>query len=556
MKKIYTLIAAALLATGAAAQNPTAYFMEGSTFRSQFNPAFAPLRGYVNIPAIGGVNINVGGNIAVDNILFSRDGKLVTLLDSSVSAADALSGLKQNNLLGMDFRMNVIGFGAFTKNHKNFWSFDLNVRVNEDANLPYSLFEFIKLGKEGQIRNFGTSTDSYLEAAFSYSFPLMDDRLYIGIRGKFLAGLARAQVTYDRFDISLREDRWAVLTQGTLDLTAAGAKVETDPDSETFEIGDLDFKPTKPAGYGFALDLGATYDILPNLQASLAVTDLGFISWSKKNSVMGVSTQETEFTGATVPENASEPVPDFDLEMLKFNQVDGRSTTKMLRASVNAGLEYEVWRHKIGIGLLYTARVWEYKTHAQHHRIGQFPPRALVHGVGKLFGDRQPRRSRRPGAEPLPQLDQFLSGNRRADFEAHTAVGPHQAEFDERNARSGHPHRQAEPPHRGLRPRRRQTLTPPRKQANSRLDEPGICFANASRRPNRAPGQAAAARKKTDLPREKGPPLRNFGRTHITFGQSDCKSGNFLYLCPVRNPEMFSAISFIPEYIAMALKSV
>ena len=555
MKKIYTLIAAALLATGAAAQNPTAYFMEGSTFRSQFNPAFAPLRGYVNIPAIGGVNINVGGNIAVDNILFSRDGKLVTLLDSSVSAADALSGLKQNNLLGMDFRMNVIGFGAFTKNHKNFWSFDLNVRVNEDANLPYSLFEFIKLGKEGQIRNFGTSTDSYLEAAFSYSFPLMDDRLYIGIRGKFLAGLARALVTYDRFDISLREDRWAVLTQGTLDLTAAGAKVETDPDSETFEIGDLDFKPTKPAGYGFALDLGATYDILPNLQASLAVTDLGFISWSKKNSVMGVSTQETEFTGATVPENASEPVPDFDLEMLKFNQVDGRSTTKMLRASVNAGLEYEVWRHKIGIGLLYTARVWEYKTmHNITGSVNFHPVRWFtVSGSYSVIDNRG-------GAVGLAlnlcQLDQFLSGNRRADFEAHTAVGPHQAEFDERNARPGHPHRQAEPPHRGLRPRRRQTLTPPRKQANSRLDEPGICFANASRRPDRAPGQAAAARKKTDLPREKGPPLRNFGRTHITFGQSDCKSGNFLYLCPVRNPEMFSAISFIPEYIAMALKSV
>ena len=49
--------------------------------------------------------------------------------------------------------------------------------IRDSANLPYSLFEFIKLGKEGQIRNFGTSTDSYLEAAFSYSFPLMDDRL-------------------------------------------------------------------------------------------------------------------------------------------------------------------------------------------------------------------------------------------------------------------------------------------------------------------------------------------------------------------------------------------
>ena len=136
MKKPYILIAAALLATGAAAQNPSAYFMEGSTFRSQFNPAFAPLRGYVNIPVLGGVQVNMAGNIALDNILYPRDGKLVTLLDSSVSAAEVLGNLKTDNLLGADFRMNVIGFGAFTKNHKNFWSFDLNVRVNETPTCP------------------------------------------------------------------------------------------------------------------------------------------------------------------------------------------------------------------------------------------------------------------------------------------------------------------------------------------------------------------------------------------------------------------------------------
>ena len=131
---------------------------------------------------------------------------------------------------------------------------------------------------------------------------------------------------------------------------------------DIFEIGDIDINPTKPAGYGFAVDLGATYDILPNLQASLAVNDLGFISWSKKNSISGTSTQETEFTGVTVPNDGTEPAPDFDFEMLKFNPTDGKSASKMLRASINAGLEYEVWRHKVGIGLLYTARFWEYKT--------------------------------------------------------------------------------------------------------------------------------------------------------------------------------------------------
>ena len=362
MKKPYILIAAALLATGAAAQNPSAYFMEGSTFRSQFNPAFAPLRGYVNIPVLGGVDINVSGNLALDNVLYPRNGKLVTLLDSSVSSADALENLKTHNLLGLGSRINVIGFGAFTRNHKNFWSFDLNVRVNEDTNLPYSLFEFIKLGREGNISGFGTSAQAYAEAAFSYSFPLLDDRLYVGVRGKFLVGLARANVSYDRFNVSLQKDRWYVDTQGSIDITAGGAEVDVNPETGIFEPGDIDIKPTKPAGYGFAVDLGATYDILPNLQASLAVTDLGFIGWSKKESIAGVSTQTLEFSGVTVPDDGTDPAPDFDFEMLKFRPSDAKSASKMLRASLNAGLEYEVWRHKIGIGLLYTARFWEYKT--------------------------------------------------------------------------------------------------------------------------------------------------------------------------------------------------
>ena len=144
MKKIFVLFAALTALAGVSAQNPTAYFMEGTTFRSQFNPAFAPLRGYVNIPGLGGIQVGQNNNLALSNILFSREGNLVTLLDSSVSAADALSGLKSNNLLGSDARVNIIGFGAFTKNHKNFWSFDLTSRTNAEANLPYSLFDFLK----------------------------------------------------------------------------------------------------------------------------------------------------------------------------------------------------------------------------------------------------------------------------------------------------------------------------------------------------------------------------------------------------------------------------
>ena len=362
MKKTYLLLAALLLATGLAAQNPTAYFMEGSTFRSQFNPAFAPLRGYINLPSIGGINVNLSGNIALDNIFFARDGKLVTLLDSSVTPDQALRNLKTDNLMGIDTRINLLGFGKFTKNHKNFWSFDVNLRVNESMNLPKSLFEFLKQGKEGSIKNFGLAVDSYLEAGFNYSFPLLKDRLYIGIRGKFLAGIARAQVNYDQFDITLQQDRWAVATKGTIDVTADGTTVVPDPETGTFEVSDLEFNPRKPAGYGFAVDLGATYDILPNLQASLAVNDLGFINWDKNSTVSGVSTQQVEFTGVEVSGSGAETAPDFDLEMMKFTTSEEKNISKTLRAAINAGIEYEVWKHRIGIGLLYTARFWEYKT--------------------------------------------------------------------------------------------------------------------------------------------------------------------------------------------------
>ena len=238
MKKIYAFLFTLLLASGAAAQNPTAYFMEGSTLRSQFNPAFAPLRGYVNIPGLGGLDINVSGNLSIDKILYPRNGKLVTLLDSSVSTADALSGLKADNLLGLDTRVNLIGFGAFTRNHKNFWSFDLNARVTTDATLPYSLFDFLKRGNSGDISDIGITADSYLEAGFNYSFPLLDDKLYIGVRAKFLMGVARARMYFTQFNVSHNEERWLINAAGGLDITAAGLDVKTELNDHGEEVYD------------------------------------------------------------------------------------------------------------------------------------------------------------------------------------------------------------------------------------------------------------------------------------------------------------------------------
>lgn len=355
-----------LWAAGAAAQNPTAYFMEGSTFRTQFNPAFAPLRGYVNIPFVGSMQAGITNNLPLSKLLYPRDGRLVTLLDPSVSADEALAGLKTNNLLGTEVRMGLIGFGKFTKNHKNFWSFDLNLRTNAEINVPGALFEFIKRGDAGSIRNLGLEAEMYADAGVSYSFPLLGDKLYVGAKAKFIVGLARAKVNFDRMDITLHDDRWAVEAQGSIEANIPGAEVNyryDDDGQPYFESDDIEINKIKPAGYGFAVDLGATYEILPGLQASLAVTDLGFINWSKANTVAGRAQTSIEYTGITIENGETASTPDFSLDDLKeFRPIEAKGSARALQASVNAGLEYFMWDHRVGFGLLYQARFREFKT--------------------------------------------------------------------------------------------------------------------------------------------------------------------------------------------------
>ncbi len=358
MKKLTFLLASLMLAAGVAAQTPTAYFMEGSTFRSQLNPAFAPLRGYLNLPALGGVQVSMTGDVSLDRIFLPRDGKLVSILDSSVSTADALSGWDNMNNLGLNARINLLGFGIFRDDHKTFWSFDVALRSESDVNIPRSLVEFLKSGTEGRIEDVGIQTENFIDAGFNFSRPFLDDRLYIGARLKLLVGLARARLHYDYMDVSLKEDRWSIETKGELDITAGAASPEyidfAEDGSYTFDDVGWDEDLCKPVGFGAAIDLGAFFNVLPNLQVSLAVNDLGFISWGKGSNSVGTSLKNAEFSGVDVYEGNTSTQPDFDLNLLEFSAPEQKSTTSMLHARVNAGVEYELFNHTFGVGALYS----------------------------------------------------------------------------------------------------------------------------------------------------------------------------------------------------------
>ena len=73
MKKIFILLVSAIAFVGlgsASAQSRNSYFMEGSYFRNDLNPALAPTRGYVALPGISGFGLNVTNNfLSIDNFI-------------------------------------------------------------------------------------------------------------------------------------------------------------------------------------------------------------------------------------------------------------------------------------------------------------------------------------------------------------------------------------------------------------------------------------------------------------------------------------------------------
>lgn len=383
MKKLYTTLLALVAAATLWAQNPTTYFMEGTPLRNRWNPAFAPDRGYVNIPIIGGIQIETQGNLSLDKVLIPQGDQLTTIFSGSVPSAFALEELSSINELGFGSTINIIGFGKYAKDRKTFWSVDLNLRMESDVHLPYGLFEFMKNGGSADISNLGFSAESYLEAAFCYSFPITK-KIYLGVRGKFLAGAARINMNFDRFGASLGEERWYADALGRLEISGIVPDISVNEKTgkEFYDLGNIGSQFKVPAGYGFGVDLGVTYDVRPNLQLSASINDLGAMFWSKGKTAIGELGRSIEFTGVEIDENGNALPTSFDLDDLDFEPCGGKGVSNMLQTSINVGGEYDFLNRRIGVGLFYNIRFREYRTLHNLTLSGNFRPLKWLHISG------------------------------------------------------------------------------------------------------------------------------------------------------------------------------
>lgn len=379
----------------------------------------APTRGYFNLPVIGSFNASVNSSS-----LGYQD--IIDIIDNSgnfYSNPDFLGRLKDKNKLNVNINTDILSAGWYSG--KNFWSFNVGIRADIGANLRKSMFTFLNemdviednwRNSAYDISNQQVNVQSYTEVGLGLSRQI-NSRLTVGARVKVLLGIGNMELKLNRVSMSANlpsemeisnwssEDYWNNMNPSEAMAEAQklkdkfgnyhanlaiGASLESSfkglelPEKDGY-IDDIDFDSDKLgiAGYGFGIDLGASYKIMDNFTVSASILDLGFISWSKESTKIASANPDpfniegSTYTGMIDPNNpqtvmnavgqlesdadnymnrvTSGDVLDYD--MLQLKVADAKKSRKSrLASTLVLGGEYGFFNNKLALGVLSTTR--------------------------------------------------------------------------------------------------------------------------------------------------------------------------------------------------------
>ena len=353
--KIIIIVAAVLCGTAiSSAQMRTAYFMEGSYFRTDMNAALAPTRGYIKIPFAGGVGVNFGNNyFSVDNLFYKRDGNIYSFLNNNVSADEFLGKLEDQGKLSFNLNTSIIGFGAHTK--KIFWNFGINLRSNTEITLSKDMFGAIKNLSNGYY-NLGDTHIShrdYVEAGLGFAIPIKNFMTF-GFKVKGLVGLADATMKMDKMYLDINENSVRAELMG-------GIRANSPLLSAGYAAGPLSLEgimQTDPSAilngiksWGVGADIGFEFRMWEDhLKLSIGANDIGFIKWHAPSTVNAKGSANFSYSGFSISGNEPKAKIEggYNAEMAES---EGQYITR-LSWSLNGGLELNMLNNWIALGVL------------------------------------------------------------------------------------------------------------------------------------------------------------------------------------------------------------
>lgn len=367
-KRLIFLLAVLLLpCSSLAAQDlETGYFLGGNPYAFRMNPAFQSERSIFSI-ALGQTGLGAWSNLGFSTLLYpDSNGYLYTFMNDRVNTAEFMRKIHKTNSVDADVRVNVLTLGFWSG--RQFFTFDVNVRSLNAVSAPYDVFSFLKEGTTSKnsfdFSGMGIQSKTFIETAFGWS-KNYDDVFNVGFRAKALVGVVEAEVMARKLQMTLDGEHWEVRSESVLNASSPSLSyTRTESGELDFASISLDDKHYGPAGYGAALDLGASWNVLPFLTLSAAILDLGPMRWNRE--IKGIS-PESSYTWAPSGEDQEEGGSweeeiDQAAESLsgifKFKEASSPGAVfEMLPYRVNLGAEFRMpFYDRLSVGALYQGR--------------------------------------------------------------------------------------------------------------------------------------------------------------------------------------------------------
>lgn len=355
------------------------YFVEGFSSRYQFNPAFSPQRNAIFGLGINNIHTELQSTVGASDFLFdskSKPNMLTTFMSPEVDADTFLNGLPNVAKFKFGYDMDLFTLGIGGKN--GYTIFDIKARINMELGLPKDLFGFMKAGlATGNylIEDTHVNATSFVEVGLSHSHKVIDN-LNIGLTLKYLEGAAYVDGNIDQIDAQLSEDAWRVNTKGTVKASVPGVRYKYDEETGALSgVEEFQFNSTDiPTNGGFAVDLGAEYDlqdVVEGLKVSASISDLGFIKWNNLYTFATDYDEYVEFKGFNQydidnpdDDKTIENLGDAFKDMIRLYPTEkNASETVGLDATFRLGAEYNLpFAQWISAGELLTYRTgfWPY----------------------------------------------------------------------------------------------------------------------------------------------------------------------------------------------------
>jgi hypothetical protein len=254
----------------------TLYSMSKVPQRIYLNPSFiTEQKTYVGVPFLSGIHTSATNPFSYYDVL-TRDA------DDSLNfeAEHLLRKISKNSHINIYTNFDFLSVGGKIAKDRFFLNFGIRERINQNMYLPENLFYLLWYGNTapqiyGKNVNISPKINAsiYDEWSFTFAGYAIKKKLTYGVTLKYLSG---------RFNITTKKSEFDFYT----DPANYNIHVNSDFEVQTSGINEIDSYMNQripslifPGNNGFALDLGASYEINNHFSVNASVVDLGFINW-------------------------------------------------------------------------------------------------------------------------------------------------------------------------------------------------------------------------------------------------------------------------------------